>query len=297
MSYYVRVMHTMARPSCTFVLQCAPSSPPLYKLARCSMEPPPVQSPTCLPRQPRLLTLPPTRPPACSSLQRCRGPSPRSAVSEGHLSLLLNQGFLTRHTLGADGYLFAMPGAGPAVKSVREGRAEIVQASGRGAGAEQGMSAHWGDVLQGCVCVDGLCRSGRSGRALCGRVSQGPGPAAHRKHGWGLPSRRGLAFSPLHSCSACSPCFQHGKVPCLHSWVCTAPSPQVLPLKPTGAPSAQALQRRRYAEIPERELEKRRLQRSVLGVRFHVRDMLGSGALLRLDTTVGPVLRLAQKKP
>lgn len=36
--------------------------------------------------------------------------------------------------------------------------------------------------------------------------------------------------------------------------------------------------------------------RSVLGVRFHVRDMLGSGALLRLDTTVGPVLRLPQKK-
>lgn len=54
----------------------------------------------------------------------------------------------------------------------------------------------------------------------------------------------------------------------------------------------QALQRRRYPEIPERELEKRRLQRSVLSVRFHVRDMLGCGALLRLDTTVGPVLRL-----
>ena len=54
----------------------------------------------------------------------------------------------------------------------------------------------------------------------------------------------------------------------------------------------QALQRRQYKEIPEKELEKRKLQRSVLSMQFHIRDLLGSGALLRLDTTVGPVLRL-----
>lgn len=106
------------------------------------------------------------------------------AVSDAHLSLLLHEGFLVRHSHGSEGYLFSMPGGGPAVRSIREGRAEIVQ----------------------------------------------------------------------------------------------------------------ALQRRQYTEIPERDLEKRKLQRSLLGVRFHVRDMLGSGALLRLQTTVGPVLRLAHSK-
>jgi len=32
------------------------------------------------------------------------------------------------------------------------------------------------------------------------------------------------------------------------------------------------------------------VQRSVLGVRWHVADMVGSGALLRRDTAVGPLL-------
>ena len=50
-----------------------------------------------------------------------------SPVTEGHLSLLFHQGFLTRHSGGQDGYVFAMPGAGPAVRSIREGRAEIMQ--------------------------------------------------------------------------------------------------------------------------------------------------------------------------
>lgn len=83
-------------------------------------------------------------------------------------------------------------------------------------------------------------------------------------------------------------------------WVASQPSPAARPssiatclLLPR---TVQALQRRQYTEIPERDLEKRKLQRSLLGVRFHVRDMLGSGALLRLQTTVGPVLRLAHSK-
>ena len=39
-------------------------------------------------------------------------------VTEQHVSLLLNRGFLTRHTGGPDGYLFSMPAAGAAVRSV-----------------------------------------------------------------------------------------------------------------------------------------------------------------------------------
>ena len=55
------------------------------------------------------------------------------------------------------------------------------------------------------------------------------------------------------------------------------------------------LQRRRHPELLESELEKKKLQRSVLGVRWHVADMVGSGALLRIPTTVGPLLRVAKR--
>lgn len=44
---------------------------------------------------------------------------------EAHVSLLLARGFLTRHTAGADGYLFSLPGAGAAVRSVAAGGAEL----------------------------------------------------------------------------------------------------------------------------------------------------------------------------
>lgn len=55
------------------------------------------------------------------------------------------------------------------------------------------------------------------------------------------------------------------------------------------------LRRRRQPEMLESELLKRKLQRSVLGVRWHIVDMLGAGALLRIDTAVGPLLRLAAR--
>lgn len=66
-----------------------------------------------------------------------------------------------------------------------------------------------------------------------------------------------------------------------------------LSLPPCAAGRAEIqswLQRRRPHELLESELEKRKLQRSVLGVRWHVADMVGSGALLRRDTAVGPLL-------
>lgn len=73
------------------------------------------------------------------------------------------------------------------------------------------------------------------------------------------------------------------------------------PLPSTPPPAAgrqeilSLLQRRRQPELLEAELAKRKLQRSVLGVRWHLADMVGSGALLRLDTPVGPLLRVAKR--
>lgn len=43
-------------------------------------------------------------------------------VIEAQLSLLLNVGLLTRHTASRDRYLFAMPNAGPLVRSIIAGR-------------------------------------------------------------------------------------------------------------------------------------------------------------------------------
>ena len=54
--------------------------------------------------------------------------------------------------------------------------------------------------------------------------------------------------------------------------------------------------RRRYGELPERELQGRKLQRSVLDARFHVRDLVGMGMLERLQTTSGVVLRAPKHK-
>lgn len=106
-----------------------------------------------------------------------------SAVTDAHVSLLLNHGFLNRSTASSDSYLFSMPHAGAAVRSVAAGRQEVLS----------------------------------------------------------------------------------------------------------------LLQRRRHPELLENELEKRKLQRSVLGVRWHVADMVGGGALLRIGTAVGPMLRVAKR--
>lgn len=55
------------------------------------------------------------------------------------------------------------------------------------------------------------------------------------------------------------------------------------------------LRRRAQRQIPERELLKRPLRRSVLGLRWHLRHLLGSGALERVESTVGPILRLPKR--
>ena len=52
--------------------------------------------------------------------------------------------------------------------------------------------------------------------------------------------------------------------------------------------------RRRRREMSVRELAARPLRSSLLGLRFHLRDLLGSGALSRVPTPAGEVLRMAK---
>lgn len=53
--------------------------------------------------------------------------------------------------------------------------------------------------------------------------------------------------------------------------------------------------RRKYGELFERDLAGRKLQRSKLDVRFHVRDLVGHGDLERVATTAGPLLRAVKR--
>eukprot|EP00245_Coleochaete_scutata_P004603 TRINITY_DN17349_c0_g1_i2.p1 TRINITY_DN17349_c0_g1~~TRINITY_DN17349_c0_g1_i2.p1 ORF type:complete len:294 (-),score=47.37 TRINITY_DN17349_c0_g1_i2:119-1000(-) len=52
------------------------------------------------------------------------------------------------------------------------------------------------------------------------------------------------------------------------------------------------LKKRKYREMLQSELEKRKLRFTELGMRFHLRDMLGSTTLLSIPTNVGPLIRL-----
>ena len=55
------------------------------------------------------------------------------------------------------------------------------------------------------------------------------------------------------------------------------------------------LGRRRYPEMFARELAKRRLLSSALGMRWHLRDLVGSGTLAQSQTTSGLLLRVVKK--
>ncbi|KIY97557.1 hypothetical protein MNEG_10405 [Monoraphidium neglectum] len=56
----------------------------------------------------------------------------------------------------------------------------------------------------------------------------------------------------------------------------------------------QALSKKRFGEALEKELLKLKLRRSTLGVRFHLRDLIGRGTAARGDSPAGPVIRLAR---
>ncbi len=55
------------------------------------------------------------------------------------------------------------------------------------------------------------------------------------------------------------------------------------------------LSRRRHPEMFVKELEKKKLRDSRMGMQFHIRDLLGSGQLQKSTTTSGPLLRIVKK--
>ena len=56
-----------------------------------------------------------------------------------------------------------------------------------------------------------------------------------------------------------------------------------------------ALSRRKHPEMLESQLMKRKFKSSPLGMKWHLRDLLGSGTLIKLKTTVGPLIRVAKR--
>eukprot|EP00246_Nothoceros_aenigmaticus_P017964 TRINITY_DN9162_c0_g1_i2.p1 TRINITY_DN9162_c0_g1~~TRINITY_DN9162_c0_g1_i2.p1 ORF type:complete len:148 (-),score=21.04 TRINITY_DN9162_c0_g1_i2:74-517(-) len=54
------------------------------------------------------------------------------------------------------------------------------------------------------------------------------------------------------------------------------------------------INRRRYKEVLQAELNRRKLRYSQLDMRFHLRDLLGSGKLQSIETTVGPLIRVSR---
>jgi len=55
------------------------------------------------------------------------------------------------------------------------------------------------------------------------------------------------------------------------------------------------LSRRRHPEMFVKELEKKKLRESRMGMQFHIRDLLGSGQVQKCSTTSGPLLRIVKK--
>ncbi|XP_073393180.1 uncharacterized protein [Physcomitrium patens] len=54
------------------------------------------------------------------------------------------------------------------------------------------------------------------------------------------------------------------------------------------------MSRRKYKEMLQVPLERRRLQYSVLGMRFHIRDLLGLGHIHTVNSPSGPIIRLSR---
>lgn len=52
------------------------------------------------------------------------------------------------------------------------------------------------------------------------------------------------------------------------------------------------IQRKKFPEMLESQLIKVKLKASVMNVIWHVKDLVGSGVLMKIETTVGPLYRL-----
>lgn len=55
------------------------------------------------------------------------------------------------------------------------------------------------------------------------------------------------------------------------------------------------LKRKKHPEMLESQLVQKKLKGSPLGMGWHLRDMLGTAALVKMQTTVGPLIRVLHK--
>lgn len=55
-----------------------------------------------------------------------------------------------------------------------------------------------------------------------------------------------------------------------------------------------AIQRKRYKEVALKDVQKWKLGGSCLGVRWHIRDLVGRGSVVETHTPSGPFLRLVK---
>ncbi|KAG7671681.1 hypothetical protein Ndes2526B_g07431 [Nannochloris sp. 'desiccata'] len=55
-----------------------------------------------------------------------------------------------------------------------------------------------------------------------------------------------------------------------------------------------ALKRKRHPEMLESQLVQKKLKGSPLGIWWHLRDLLGTAAIVKMETTVGPLIRVAK---
>ena len=194
----------------------------------------------------------------------CRASSPHASVKGDHIGLLLNCGLLTKHTNDTGAYWFAVPHVGQVVKSLVRGRKV------RLAGAVLACR-RWCDKFRSLCCLSSfhsrpcLC-VGRSGCASC--------------YGWTAP----LVAYALYR-------YNMAVVLSVADWLVMSHDP----VSGAAQEILGLLSRKRYPEMFVRDLEARKLQYSILDGRFHTRDLVGSGAVLQLETTSGPLLRLNKK--
>ena len=55
-----------------------------------------------------------------------------------------------------------------------------------------------------------------------------------------------------------------------------------------------ALKRKKHPEMLESQLLQKKLKGSPLGITWHLRDLLGSASVMKMQTTVGPLIRVAK---
>ncbi len=146
-------------------------------------------------------------------------PGGRQPVTEAHVSLLLSHGFLTRHTGGLDGYLFSMPNAGAAVRSVAGALKQECRAvlGSRNAGA-----ACLVVMVLRCACCDGQLRCREECR----------GAACLVVMGWQQPRHGGTANRAWHASTECCRLLWHIPNASPLCGVQNAARPLLLPVPP-----------------------------------------------------------------